>query len=90
MAKTRPLRFSTTNLSERNVGDVEVGADATVVLTAYPERELDAKVHRVAPQATEDLGGAVVFAVLLDVDDAGLPLRAGMTGRVEILVEHSE
>jgi multidrug resistance efflux pump len=87
MAMTRPLRFSTSNLSERNVGDIEEGAPAKIVLTAYPDVELVGSVYRIAPQATEDLSGGVVFAVLLDVEDQGLPLRAGMTGRVEILVE---
>ncbi len=90
VAKTTPLRFVTTNLSERNVGDIEEDAPATVVLTAYPDVELGARVYRIATQADEDLGGGVVFGVYLDVESGGLPLRAGMTGRAEIRVATAE
>lgn len=86
LAKTEPLRFATSNLSERNVGEISEGARASVVLTAYPDRPLAARVHRIAAQASEAAGGAVVFTVYLDVTDEGLPLRAGLTGRVEIAV----
>lgn len=86
LTQTEPLRFVTTNLSERNVSDVAVGAPATVVLTTYPDEVLEATVQRIASQATEDLGGAVVFAVYLDVEEQRLPLLAGMTGRAEIRV----
>ncbi len=84
LAKTRPLALVTTNLSERYVGQVSVGAKAVVVLTAYPDHRLEAQVERIAPQAETDPAGAVVVPVYLKLDDRGLPLRAGMTGRVEI------
>ncbi len=84
LAKTRPLRFATTNLSERYIHQVKVGANAIVVLTAFPDRELEAKVERIAAQAETDAAGAVVVAVYLTLEDQGLPLRAGMTGRAEI------
>ncbi len=83
LAKTRPLALVTTNLSERYVGQVSVGAKAVVVLTAYPDHRLEAQVERIAPQAETDPAGAVVVPVYLKLDDRGLPLRAGMTGRVE-------
>jgi len=86
LAKTHPLRFATSNLTERNVGDIREGANASVVLTAYPDQALEARVQRISAQARETTGGAVVFTVYLTLDAADLPLRAGMTGRVEITV----
>lgn len=86
LAQTEPLRFATTNLSERNVGDVHIGAPVKITLTAYPEHPLQGTVQRIAEQAAEDATGTVVFTVYADVAADGLPLRAGMTGRVEITV----
>lgn len=86
LAKTRPLHFVTQNLSERYVGQIRPGARATIVLTAFPDRELEAKVERIAPQAEVDAAGAVVVPVYLTLQETNLPLRAGMTGRVEIEV----
>jgi multidrug resistance efflux pump len=86
LAKTTPLRFATTNLGERNIGDVHEGAPAKVTLTAYPDQPLKATVQRIAAQASNDDSGLTVVTVYLDVDPAGLPLRAGMTGRAEIEV----
>jgi RND family efflux transporter MFP subunit len=86
LVKTRPLRFATTNLGERNVGDIEPGAPAMVTLTTFPDQPLKGTVQRVAPQAATDESGLTTFAVYVDLDPTDLPLRAGMTGRVEIEV----
>jgi multidrug resistance efflux pump len=86
LVMTRPLRFATTNLSERNVGDIEPGAPATVSLTSFPDDTLEATVQRIAPEGTTDEGGAQVFTVYLDLAPTDLALRAGMTGRAEIRV----
>jgi multidrug resistance efflux pump len=86
VAQVAPLRFATTNLSERNVGDVREGDGATVTLTAYPDQPLPATVQRIAAEAGRTEGGATVFTVYLDVEAGEIPLRAGMTGRVEIEV----
>jgi HlyD family secretion protein len=81
------LRFATTNLSERNVADVTEGVAAVVVLAAFPDTPLQGVVQRIAPVAGTQ-AGATVFTVYLDVENPdGLPLRAGMTGRVEIQID---
>lgn len=84
VARTTPLAFVTSNLSERYVGDLREGARATVTLTAYPDRALPATVRHIAASGTVDAAGAVVFRVFLDLEPTDLPLYAGMTGRVEI------
>ncbi|MFN8422747.1 MAG: HlyD family efflux transporter periplasmic adaptor subunit [Anaerolineae bacterium] len=84
VARTTPLTFVTSNLSERYVGDVREGAKAQVTLTAYPDRTLSATVRHVAANGTVDAAGGVVFKIYLDLESADLPVYAGMTGRVEI------
>lgn len=87
LTRTRPLRFVTTNLGERFVGDIQVGDAAGVTLTAYPDHVITGKVARIDDLGKLDETGAVVFAVHVDVDETdGVALRAGMTGRVEITV----
>jgi multidrug resistance efflux pump len=84
LAQTRPLHFTTTNLGERNVGDIAPGARATITLNSFPEDPLAATVLRIAPQASVDEAGLTSFTVTLEPEATELPLRAGMTGRVEI------
>jgi HlyD family secretion protein len=89
LVKTRPLLFATTNLSERNVGLVRAGQTAEVTLSAFPARQIPATVERVGARA-ETSEGAPVFTVYLTIRRADdLPLRPGMTGRVEIEVGSS-
>lgn len=91
LVPTRPLRFVTSNLGERFVGDIEPGDPAKITLTAYPNSPIDARVHRIDSQGTRDQSGAVVFTVYLDVmEDEARALYAGMTGRVEITVVAKE
>jgi multidrug resistance efflux pump len=86
LVKTRPLRFATSNLGERNVGDIEPGAPATVTLTSFPDQSIKGTVQRVAPQAATDESGLTSFVVEIDLQPTDLPIRAGMTGRAEIQV----
>ena len=86
LAATGPLRFITTTLGERNIGDIVEDVDATVTLNAFPDHPLDATVVRIATSGTTDASGIVVYDVSLEVEPDGLALRAGMTGRVEIEV----
>jgi multidrug resistance efflux pump len=79
------LQFVTDNLSERDVADIEVGAPASIALTAFPDTPLAAVVGRIADVGTTSKEGVVVFSAWLYLDNAEiLPVRAGMTGRAEI------
>jgi multidrug resistance efflux pump len=84
LAKTKPLDFVTSNLGERYVGDVTEGAPAEITLTAWPDQPLLGHVRRIAASGQADAGGAIVYRVWIAVDETEMPLRAGMTGRVEI------
>jgi multidrug efflux pump subunit AcrA (membrane-fusion protein) len=81
---TTELEFHTSNLSERDLGAVRPGQPATVTLKTFPAAPLTGTVTRVAPQSSGAVGDAATFVVVIDLDESDLPLRAGMTGRVEI------
>jgi multidrug efflux pump subunit AcrA (membrane-fusion protein) len=81
---TSELEFHTNNLSERDLADVRPGLPATITLKTFPAAPLTGTVARVAPQSAGVIGDAATFVVVIDLDESDLPLRAGMTGRVEI------
>lgn len=81
------LEFHTTNLSERDLSQVEVGQAAQVTLKAYPLAPLPGEVLRVGLEATGTIGDAAVFPVIIGLDNPEQLIRTGMTGEVEILLE---
>ena len=78
------LEFQTNNFSERDLNQIAVGQVGTVVLKAYPDDPLTARVVRIAPQASGLVGDAAAFPVILTLDPTEFELLPGMTGRVEI------
>lgn len=84
---TDTLEFHTTNLSERDLAQIEVGDTAVVTLKTFPNDEIPATISRIGLQATGTLGDAAVFPIILTINSSDLDIRPGMTGRVEILDE---
>jgi multidrug efflux pump subunit AcrA (membrane-fusion protein) len=82
---TANLQFHTSNLSERDLAQVEKGNLAEITLKTYPSQPIQGVVNRIAPQAGGVVGDAAVFTVMIDLTETDeLDLRPGMTGRVEI------
>ncbi|MBE2199027.1 MAG: efflux RND transporter periplasmic adaptor subunit [Anaerolinea sp.] len=81
---TDRLQFHTSNLSERDLAQVQPGQPVEIVLKSYPSQRIGGVVARIAPQASGVVGDAAVFTVMIDLDAADLELRPGMTGRAEI------
>jgi multidrug resistance efflux pump len=81
---TAALEFHTSNLSERDLAQIEPGQEVKIVLKAYPDTPISGTVLRIGPQATGLVGDAATFPVIIELDAAGLDLRPGMTGRAEI------
>lgn len=79
------LQFQTSNFSERDLSAVTPGQPVEITLKAYPSQPITGTVARIAPQASGTLGDAATFTIIINLDETTLPLRAGMTGRVEIL-----
>ncbi|MCB0153600.1 MAG: HlyD family efflux transporter periplasmic adaptor subunit, partial [Anaerolineae bacterium] len=87
LARTTPLRFATSNFSERNLADVQVGDEATIFLKSYPNTPFPAVIQRIELQSTAKDGDTALFTVYFDLNSAEFALRPGMTGRVEISIE---
>lgn len=84
IAQTEPLRFATSNFSERNLADIKPGDEATIYLKTYPNIPFPALIQRIDLQSTGKDGDTALFTVYLDFNSADFAIRPGMTGRVEI------
>jgi HlyD family secretion protein len=85
VADLKNLRVDTTDLSERDVNRISVGLPAEVFIE--PLRiTTSAHVTRIAYSASI-IGGDVVYAVTLDLDEQTVGLLWGMSVEVEIEVE---
>lgn len=84
IARTEPLRFATTNFSERNLADIDIGDEATIFLKTYPDVPIPAVIHRIELASTQKDGPTALFTIYLDFNSGEFEVRPGMTGRVEI------
>ena len=75
------LRVETTDLSERDIPDVEIGQSVTVQVTAL-DQEVSGQVTEISPLA-DTLGGDVVYKTMIDLDTIPSDLRAGMSVEVQ-------
>ena len=76
----------TISVDEIDVGRLELGQTARVTLDAFPDAEVPGVVERIAPAATIE-GGVVYYDVVVDLDPAGVPIRADMTANATVAVE---
>ncbi|MEM7334557.1 MAG: HlyD family efflux transporter periplasmic adaptor subunit [Chloroflexota bacterium] len=81
---TNALEFHTTNVSERDLGQLSEGDTAVITLKTYPNDSITAEILRIGQQSTGTVGDAAVFPVILSFEDDDFDIRPGMTGRVEI------
>jgi HlyD family secretion protein len=87
LAQTAPLRFATSNFSERNLKDIKVGDEATIYLKTFPTVPFPAVIQRIELASTEKDGDTALFTIYLDFNSGDYEVRPGMTGRVEITIE---
>jgi HlyD family secretion protein len=85
LADMRRLRAETTDLSERDVARVQLGQEAAVFVEALG-LDVPGRVALISPLAST-LGGDVVYAVIVDLDEQPAGLRLGMSVEVEISTE---
>ncbi len=78
------LELQTTNLSERDLSQIQPGQKVVVTLKAFPDDPFEAVVTRLGPLAEGEVGDAAAFPVIIDLKGIDLDIRPGMTGRVEI------
>ncbi len=71
-------------VDEADVGAVKTGQDATFTVSAYPTRRFPARITRVGFGSTIT-DNVVTYLTYLDVDNADLSLRPGMTATATIV-----
>jgi HlyD family secretion protein len=82
LATLDTLQLETTDLSERDIAKVKIGAPVEIFVEALNET-LRGEVVRISPRA-EDVGGDVVFKVTIAFDKQPENLLWGMTAEVTI------
>jgi HlyD family secretion protein len=70
-------------VDEADVGSVKVGQNATFTVSAYPSRKFPARITRVGFGSTIT-DNVVTYLTYLDVDNADMSLRPGMTATATI------
>jgi HlyD family secretion protein len=72
-------------LDETNVAQVSVGQKVIVTLDAFSDVEIAGQVTEIAP-AAETQSGVVLYPLEIQLAQTDLPVRAGMTADVEIVL----
>ncbi len=73
------------DVDEADVGKVAVGQKASFTVDAFPDQRFPAAIRDVR-YASETVQGVVTYKAVLDIDNAALLLRPGMTATAEIRV----
>lgn len=71
--------------NETDIGQINAGQQANVVVDAYPNRPFSGQVEKIEPQAVVQQG-VTLFPVLVNLDNTEGLLKPGMNGEVSVLV----
>lgn len=74
------------DIDEADVGTVREGQEASFTVDAYPDRRFPARIEQLRYGA-ETVEGVVTYKAILEVDNAELALRPGMTATASIVVQ---
>jgi HlyD family secretion protein len=78
-----------TSVAEADVGKLVAGMDATFVVDAYPGERFRGKVRQIR-NAAQTVQNVVTYDAVIDVDNAELKLRPGMTANVNFVFADRE
>lgn len=78
------------NVDETDVGRMEVGQEAEVVIDAYPNEIIGGKVVKIGSVSSVTATGATVFSVEIELKDTTLDLKEGMNGSADIIETSKE
>lgn len=70
-------------VSETEIGQVQIGQNAVVLVDAFPDRAFNGTVEKVEPSAVVQQN-VTMFPVLISLDNADGLLRPGMNGEVSV------
>jgi HlyD family secretion protein len=76
-------------IDEADIGGVKPGQKARFTVDAFPERSFDALIRDIA-YASVTTEGVVTYDARLDVDNAELVLRPGMTATVSVVTREAK
>jgi RND family efflux transporter MFP subunit len=76
-------------VDETDIGNVAIGAPVTFTVEAYPAREFEGHVARIAPKGTI-ISGVVNFEVMIRIDSPAELLKPDMTANVSIRTAERE
>jgi HlyD family secretion protein len=77
------------NVDEADVGQIKEGQNATFSVAAYPNRTFEARIVQ-ARYGSTTTSGVVTYETVLQVDNADLSLRPGMTATADIVIKRIE
>jgi len=72
-------------VNEMDVGEIQVGQSATVLLEAFPSQELKGRVSEIAPLPTA-MAGVVNYPVTIELDGHDAAAKPGMAAQAEIII----
>jgi HlyD family secretion protein len=78
-----------TNVSESDIGGVQLGNEATFTVEAFPNRPFHGRVSQVR-QAPQTVQNVVTYDAVVDADNRQLLLMPGMTASVRITTQRHE
>jgi HlyD family secretion protein len=75
-----------TNVSESDIGGIQVGDKATFTVDAFPKRTFQGAVSQVR-QSPQTIQNVVTYDVVVSVDNSDLDLKPGMTAATRVVVD---
>lgn len=76
-------------VNESDIGNIQAGMAARVVVDAYPDRPFNGTVEKIEPQAVVEQS-VTMFPVLVALSNEGGLLKPGMNGEVSVIVSQRE
>lgn len=76
-------------VNESDIGAIQAGMEARVIVDAYPDRPFWGTVEKVEPQAVVQQS-VTMFPVLVSLNNSEMLLKPGMNGEVSVTTEQRE
>lgn len=76
-------------VNEADIGKIQVGQAATFTVNAFPEKTFKGEVTWISPEATT-VANVQLYDVLISLADSNIPLKAGMSTNINIIVEQKD
>lgn len=75
------------NVDEIDIEQISIGQEVEITLDALPEQIVQGEVADIAPTSSEAGTGVVTYLVTINIQDADIRLRPGMSANASIIVQ---